>query len=560
MVSKYPLYDYQQQMCADIRQAWQQHTAPLSDTRSTCVDIIPVMPTGSGKTRTMAEFGHAAGGIKLYQAHRRELVGQIALAIAKENLPHRVIGDKSLINFITDQQIEKLGYTTYSPTSDIVVVSAQTLANRNRERWWDDVEYFFSDEGHHGLRDSVWGKNRVKFPMAKGLWPTATPIRADGAGLGRHADGFADAMIIGPDMRNLIHRQKLADYDLVMDETDIELSKVAVSNATGDYVNPQLVKALKESRIVGDTVDSYLQYASGRLAVVFTADVDLAESTAKEFRDRGISAEAISARNTDKERADIGRRFERRQTLVLVNCDLLGEGYDVPGIEVCIMDRPTESYGLFVQQWGRALRYLAGKRALIIDKVGNARKFMARGFPLPDNHHAWTLDRRDRAGKAGKTTGDGNRVCDNIPACGYPYDSALDSCPWCGHTPEKQIRTGPDRVDGDLRLLTYEELQLLQKQLVAVSQDADAVKNRMLAAGAPSIVALSAAKNIRTRTEAREQLQAAINTWAGMRRDLGYTESEAYTEFYRTFGVDTISAQLGTAAEMIKLSEAIKAC
>ena len=505
----------------------------------------------------MAEFGHAPGGMKLYQAHRRELVGQIALAIAKENLPHRVIGDKSLINFITDHQIEKLGYTTYSPTSDIVVVSAQTLINRNRERWWDDVEYFFSDEGHHGLRDSVWGKNRLKFPEAKGLWPTATPIRADGAGLGRHADGFGDALIIGPDMRSLIRQQRLADYDLVMDETDIELSKVAISAATGDYVNLQLVKALKESRIVGDTVDSYLQYAAGRLTVVFTADVDLAESTAKEFRDRGITAECISARNTDKERAYIGRRFERRQTMVLVNCDLLGEGYDVPGIEVAIMDRPTESYGLFVQQWGRALRYMPGKRALIIDKVGNARKFMARGFPLPDNHHAWTLDRREKGGKGGKSVSDGNTICGNVPACGFPYAATEPCCPWCGHAPKKQERSGPERVDGDLRLLTYEELQLLQKQLHAVTQDADAVRDRMLAAGAPSIAAMSAAKNIRARSEARDALVAAINIWAGLRRDLGYSESDAYTEFYKVFGVDTMSCQLGTASEMIKLTERV---
>lgn len=544
-VSQFPLRYYQRDMVDRIQQSW----AAGAD------DVMPVLPTGSGKTRIMAEFGHLPG-LKIFQAHRRELVAQIALAIAKERLPFRFMTkSKPLVDFVTKQQMEKLGYTTYSPSAPNVVVSAQTLHGWNTEAWFSDVKYFFSDEGHHGLRESTWGRNRARFAHAKALWPTATPIRADGAGLGRDYDGFIDDLLIGPSMRTLIDERHLSDYDIVMDETDIDLSRVAISATTGDYVEGQLVKALKESRICGDTVESYQRYAAGRLTVVFTADVDLAEAQAKDFRDAGIPAEAISSRNSDKERSDILRRFERRQTLVLVNNDLFGEGFDCPEIECVIFDRHTESYGLFVQQWGRALRYVAGKRALIIDKVGNTRKFLARGYPLPDNHHTWTLERRDRKSGGGVAPADGNTMCTNVPDCGFPYPAGLAACPYCGCAPIKQERSGPERVDGDLRLLSPAELEELRRALVAVSQDPAAVRDKMLAAGAPQMAALGAAKQIRARQEARERLERSINVWAGIHRDLGVSESDAYRIFYTAYGVDTLSALTGTASDMRQLAD-----
>src|SRR5699024_6357382 len=117
------------------------------------------------------------------------------------------------------------------------------------------------------------------------------------------------------------------------------------------------------------------------------------------------------SRNSNQERADILERFERRKTLVLCNNDLFGEGYDCPAMECAVMDRPTESYSLFVQQMGRPLRFKPGKKALIIDKVGNVRRFLARGFPLPDQHYNWSLDDRDR--RSSNSSGNSNTTCTN---------------------------------------------------------------------------------------------------------------------------------------------------
>lgn len=521
-------------------------------------DVCLVLPTGAGKTRVMAEFARLETGITLIVAHRKELVSQIALAVATQKVKHRFIAQKSAVKFATGQQMKKLDHSYFVPSANVIVASAQTLVNAKHERWMDDVTLYMTDEAHHLTKGSTWGKCREKFSKSRGLGVTATPIRADGKGLGRHASGYFDSIVIGPCMRDIISMGYLADYDLVIEETELDLTRVEISKSTGDFSKPQLNKAVSESRIVGDTVDAYLKYAKDRLTVVFAVSVEASEDLAAEFVSRGIKAEAISAKNSDEERAAILERFERKSTMVLVNCDLFSEGFDCPAIDCVIMDRPTESYSLFCQQWGRALRFVPGKRALIIDKVGNIRRFMAKGFPLPDNHYHWSLDdvERKSAGKSEDT--EAVTTCTNVPACGFPYPSEMPQCPFCGEVPKKTERKGPARVDGNLTLLTPEELAELRAALVDTNRDPNAVKEMMLRAGAPSIAAMGAAKNIRLLNEAQEKLRESITIWAGVQRDNGLSAEEAMTKFYKQFGVDIMTAQSLNRKEAEKLNEAIR--
>lgn len=546
-MSNFPLREYQQKAVNSVQQTWNEGAQ----------DVVLVMPTGSGKSRCMAELAKIDGPVVI-AAHRRELVSQLALAVAKEGLPHRFIAQKKTVTFCTSQQMEKIGHSMFAPSANIIVTSVQTLANRTRERWFDDVKGYFSDEGHHGVQNTQWGKCRELFPRAKALWPTASPIRADGKGLGRHASGYADKMIIGPCMRDLISQQHLADYRLIMAETDIDLTADMISTTTGDYKPSALKKAMEDSNIVGDTVSVWKTYADGMLTVIFTVDVDSAEVLADEFRKTGIPAEAISSRNTDEERAAIIKRFERRTTLILCNSDLVGEGYDCPAMECTIMDRPTESYALFIQQWGRPLRPEPGKKALIIDKVGNVRRFIARGFPLPDQHYNWSLDNRDR--KSSSSTA-GNTTCTNagdpeqgIQPCLMPYPSGLVCCPYCGHVPEKALRSGPDRVEGNLRELTPEELEELRRAVVIIDRDPGSVKDQMLNAGAPAVAAYSAMKNIQAMNDAQRNLRGTITTWAGLQRDKGIPVDDAYRMFYQVFGVDVLTAQALRARDATELA------
>ena len=162
-------------------------------------------------------------------------------------------------------------------------------------------------------------------------------------------------------------------------------------------------------------VDHYLRIAKGKLGVTFAVDVEAAGDIATAFKKAGVPAEIVTAKTPDTLRASILRRFRNRELLQLVNVDLFGEGFDLPAIEVVSMARPTQSFSLFAQQFGRALRPMDGKEhAIIIDHVGNVHR-----HGLPDAPRDWSLDRRERRSSKNVDIVIPTRTC---PECAGAYE------------------------------------------------------------------------------------------------------------------------------------------
>ena len=153
-------------------------------------------------------------------------------------------------------------------------------------------------------------------------------------------------------------------------------------------------------------------------------------------------------------------RFRNREILQLVNVDLLGEGVDVPAIEVVSMARPTQSYGLYSQQFGRALRPMEGKtHAIIIDDVNNVLR-----HGLPDAPRTWSLDRREKRSRGAIDDAIPLRTCLN-GACLAVYPRTNRTCPNCGFFSPPTIRSAPEFVDGDLLELDPEALARLRGEI-----------------------------------------------------------------------------------------------
>ena len=83
--------------------------------------------------------------------------------------------------------------------------------------------------------------------------------------------------------------------------------------------------------------------------------------------------------------------FKAGKILVLCNCDLISEGFNVPDCSCVVLLRPTESLVLYIQQSMRSMRFVPGKHAVIIDQVGNFKKFGTPAAP-----HTWTLEDRKK--------------------------------------------------------------------------------------------------------------------------------------------------------------------
>jgi DNA repair protein RadD len=518
-------------------------------------NVLAVHPTGGGKTVLFSSIIHDEPGAVAAIAHRKELVSQISLSLGREGVTHGIVAPTSTIKEICRQHAEELGTVMYSPNSKVKVAGVDTIVRRpaELESWAKQVGLWVTDEAHHLLKKNKWGQSIEMFPNARGLGVTATPVRADRRGLGAHNDGVFHSLAIGSSMRSLIDSGRLTDYRIFAPPSDLDVSGVEIG-ADGDFKKPQLRAAVQESHIVGDVVEQYLRIAKGKLGVTFATDVQTATDISAKFNAMGVPSEVVDAKTPSRVRSEILRRFRKREILQLVNVDLFGEGFDLPSIEVVSFARPTQSYGLYVQQFGRALRVMKDKdRALIIDHVGNV---MRHG--LPDREREWSLEAGERRPRA-------LRPEDDIPlryctSCTQPYERVLILCPYCGAAHEPAERSKPEHVDGDLYELDPSVLAALRGEISRIDEDPSAVADRLRYAGAGPAAVHGASKQHELRKMAQASLRESMGWWSAVHHQTGRSDREIQRRFYHMFGVDMATAQTLGRPDALKLKQEIDKC
>lgn len=510
-------------------------------------NVLAVLPTGGGKTVTFSHIVKDEQGSSIVLAHRAELVAQMSLALAREQVRHRIIGPSSLVRLCVNAHVGELGRPFYDANAKTGVASVQSVtANKDGAQWFEQVRLWVHDEAHHLLRDNQFGKAVARFPNARGLGVTATPGRADGKGLGRHADGLFDTMVMGPTPRWLIDQGFLSQYKIFAPPSNLDLTAVHVT-ASGEYSPPELKLATQKSTVLGDTVTHYIKHASGKSGLTFADSVENATDIAARFREAGISAEVLTGKTPDALRANVIAKFKARQVMQIVSVALIDEGFDCPGVEVVSDAAATQSFNRFAQRFGRGLRIMEGKPHMIyLDHVGNTLR-----HGLPDARREWSLNRRDRK-SGGKSDAIPMRVCVN-PECIQPYERVFKCCPYCGHYPPPPSRSAPEFVDGDLLELDAETLAALRGDIAKIDGDP------VIPWGASPEVAGAVRKRHWERQQGQAALRNVIAWWAGLESAQGRGESESYRRFYFKFGVDVANAQTLGAREAAELAERVTA-
>jgi hypothetical protein len=114
---------------------------------------------------------------------------------------------------------------------------------------------------------------------------------------------------------------------------------------------------------------------NGVPGVVYAAGVRHAYNLAVSFRNEGLKAQAVSGETPKRELASILARYERGEIDVLINAQLLAEGWNSPRATVCVHLAPTASKRIYQQRVGRVTRRHPGKEAgLVVDFVHPATK------------------------------------------------------------------------------------------------------------------------------------------------------------------------------------------
>jgi superfamily II DNA or RNA helicase len=304
-----------------------------SGVRSTLV----VLPTGVGKTTL---FGMVArrfideGGRALVIAHREELIDQAADELAGLGLGPAI------------EQADRNARSCLWTDPDCVIGSVQTLQGKRLASWpRDHFQLIVTDEAHHAVAGS-YGNIYRHFRGACHLGVTATADRLDGEDLGQVFESLAYEY----SLRRAIEDGWLCRIKVVRCETSVDLSDIRTAGK--DLPKGDIEDAIRPH--VDSLANATRQEIGDRRAIVFTPDVGSAQAMASALTSLGLKAESIDGDTPNRDELIDG--FKRGHTRIMVNCQILSEGFNAPFVSAIVLARPTMSRALYAQMVGRGTR------------------------------------------------------------------------------------------------------------------------------------------------------------------------------------------------------------
>ncbi|MEY8688404.1 MAG: DEAD/DEAH box helicase [Leptothrix sp. (in: b-proteobacteria)] len=433
-VREISLRDYQQVAVDEVRAAFAAKRWP----------VLFVLPTGGGKTYTFSYIASSAAKLGRHVViivHRKELLKQASDSLRNLGITHGLISPQF----------------TPQPHHLVQVASVDTLIQRLKTRTMR-ADLVIFDEAHHVVDGNKWARVYQLLGSPPMLGVTATPVRTDGKGLGLEFGGLFKSMVLGPTVAELIKRKMLLDP---ITYTSLEVPDLSglKTNSSGDYNANDLADRVDKPVITGSAVAHYSEICPGARAIVFCSSVAHAQHVTAEFNAAGYRFAVLVGEPAmaDSERTAVNAKLRTGELQGACTVDLVSEGYDLPDLQCCIMLRPTQSEGLFLQQVGRVMRPSPGKtECWLLDHVGNVGAMrdgaFARKHGLPGEVRDWTLEGKKK--KKGKKKDDDGPPLKQCPSC-YRVHEPAPICPHCGH---EYVTHGREleQVDGQIVKVTPE--------------------------------------------------------------------------------------------------------
>jgi superfamily II DNA or RNA helicase len=336
---------------------------------------IVAMATGTGKTWVFSE---------LYEAIKPKLPGQMLVLAHTEFLVDQNIATMRAINPSLKVDKEMAEHRADPSTADVICASVPTLGRKNTSRLTSYVIERFDkiivDEAHHTPADSYMNVLKAFRVLEDGtdkllVGFTATPTRTDGKALGE----IYKKNIFTYSMRQAIEDGYLTPIKGYRVFTKTDISNVSTTH--GDLNKVELEQAIDSPERNKLVVDAWRTKAEGRKTIVYAAGVQHAQNLADAFYEAGYAAKAVWG--DDPLRDEKVRWHKNTAGSVLVNAQLLIEGYDDPSISCVVIASPTASSIKFTQMCGRCTRLFASKvDSLILDITDSCGQHSLMTLPM----------------------------------------------------------------------------------------------------------------------------------------------------------------------------------
>lgn len=390
-----------------------------------------VLPCGAGKTAIFCYLAYLNTIKKpsnrvLILLHRKELLKQTAEAFQTFQI------STDHINIAMIQSFKNTLKTGVKPYSLIII-----------------------DECHHATSNSF---QRVlsAYSGVPLIGFTATPARLDGKPLGE----IFDCLIVGVDYAYLIENKYLVDYDYFSPDLNFDFSKWKLKS--GDFDTADNALHLDKKAIYGNVL-KYIDLS--KKTIIYSPTVEYSKKLEAQINEHFSApvAREFNGTTPQSERDQIITDFKNGKIKILINVDLIGEGFNVPSCDCVFLLRATQSLTLYIQQAGRALRSdpsNSNKRASIYDFVGNIYRF---GFP--DALRSWSLSAPIKNTHKHETIHD-SLIIKTCPQClrSFVPSQMLPNrlCPFCNAPLPLNVR----------------EIQVQQKKELALIKKSQLIENR----------------------------------------------------------------------------------
>jgi ribonuclease E len=307
-------------------------------------------PTASGKTIAAAGFVEGARTLGvLILTHRRLLVSQFDRDLTTEGY-----GDRFTDAIVTGMEPLKPNPLTIQTYAWF----ARHVGSISR----DAYQLVICDEAHTALGEKTSAAIR-SFPEPVYIGMTATEQLI--------AKQVSDVFPASVDDLPL---QDAARRGLIAPLRCLRVPPVAAINSVpivgGDFDQEILAKTLDHQALNQAAASLYRDRFDNTPGIVYAAGVDHAYNLAQEFRAAGIKTEAVSGRTPPVRLAETLAAYERGEINVLINAQLLAEGWNSPRATVCMHLAPTASKRVYQQRIGRIMRLHPRKEAgIVVDFV-----------------------------------------------------------------------------------------------------------------------------------------------------------------------------------------------
>src|SRR3954447_20230830 len=313
--------------------------------------------TGAGKTVAAMGFVEASrtGGV-LILTHRRNLVDQFL-----GELHDRGYGDRESPPLLD-------GAGTDRSDGPVTVETYQWFV-RNAGRISDAYTIVICDEAHTALGEKTSAAIRA--------WtgPIFIGMTATGALIARHVTDLFPTQTSRFDLAQAARRGVIAPLRCIRIPPGPgvrTIAKVPLRKGEVDveFDQEMLAELLDQAPFNLAIADLYKTRFNGVPGVVYAAGVRHAHNVAEAFKAAGIKAKAVSGETNKRELTRILAAYERGEIDVLINAQLLAEGWNSPRATVCMHLAPTASRRIYQQRVGRVTRLQQGKEAgIVVDFV-----------------------------------------------------------------------------------------------------------------------------------------------------------------------------------------------